>query len=96
MTEELLTPDELTDRCWAVTAAAAEGRHEDVDELLVTLPWDDLVTVVFTVAQLGVGLLSGGADPRDQEARARVADRLRGFLLERLAEREGPADDARG
>ncbi|WP_435272201.1 hypothetical protein [Streptomyces parvulus] len=93
MTEERLTPDELGDRCWAVLAAAAENRDDDVDELLVTLPWDDLVSVVFTVAQLGVGLLSGGADPRDQEARARVAETVRRELVQRLAERERPADD---
>ncbi|WP_411076656.1 hypothetical protein [Streptomyces sp. cmx-10-25] len=87
MTEEHLTPDELTDRCWAVVTAAAENRPDDIDELLVTLPWDDLVSVVFSVAQLGVGMLTRGADPRDEDARARVADRLRVLLLERAAGR---------
>lgn len=87
MTEEQLTPDELSDRVWAIVAAAAENRPDDVDELLVTLPWPDLVTVVFGMAQLGVAMLSQGADPYDEDARARVADRVRALIVERVAGR---------
>ncbi|MGW0630148.1 hypothetical protein [Streptomyces sp. NPDC002758] len=86
-TEEDLNPDQMEDRVWAILAAAAENRTDDISELLVTLPWPDMVEVVFYVAQLGVALLTGGAGPRDQEARARVAARLRALLLERQAGR---------
>ncbi|MGW1039640.1 hypothetical protein [Streptomyces sp. NPDC002547] len=92
MTEEYLTADEMEDRVWAILAAATENRPEDIDELLVTLPWPDLVEIVFFVAQLGVALLTRGADPRDQDARAKVATQLRALLVERLAARERPGD----
>lgn len=88
MTEEQLTPDELGDRVWAIIAAAAENRTADVDELLVTLPWADLVTAVSGLAQLGVAVLAQGADPYDTDARARVADTLRALIVERVAGRD--------
>ncbi|MER6484108.1 hypothetical protein ABT264_11270 [Streptomyces virginiae] len=82
MSEDHLTADELQDRAWAVLAAAAEDRPGDVDELLVTLPWDDLVTVVHTTARACVTILAG------PDGHARLADAVRGLLLERRAERE--------
>jgi hypothetical protein len=89
VTEEQLTEGELTDRVWAIVAAAAENRPDDMEELLVTLPWPDAMTVVFCVAQLAVAMLSQGADPYDTEARARVADQLRALIVERMAGRDG-------
>ncbi|MFD0138022.1 hypothetical protein ACFVIL_29280 [Streptomyces sp. NPDC127159] len=94
MTEEWLDQDELTARCWAVLAAVAEGRHEDVDELLVTLPWDDLVTVVCGIGSVAVGALAGPTGLDKATARERVADAARRLLMERIAKREGPPDDA--
>ncbi|WP_108986961.1 hypothetical protein [Streptomyces coelicoflavus] len=92
MTEELLSPDELTDRCWAVLAAAAEDRHDDVSELLETLPWPDLVTVVCGIGAFTVGAMAGRAGLDEATARADVAAVVRRELLERLARREGPTD----
>ncbi|MEU3033506.1 hypothetical protein [Streptomyces griseoaurantiacus] len=92
MTEEHLSTDELQDRCWAVLAAAAEGRDQDVDELLVTLPWADLVTVVCGIGSLAVGALARSFGLDEDTARGRVAEVARGLLAERLAAREGPAD----
>ncbi|MGA5339024.1 hypothetical protein ACPCK3_07395 [Streptomyces griseoincarnatus] len=92
MTEEHLTPDELGDRCWAVLAAAAEDRHDDVSELLEPLPWADLVTVVCGIGAFTVGAMAGRAGLDEPTARSRVAEVVRRELLERLAEREGPAD----
>ncbi|NEA78033.1 hypothetical protein G3I30_02640 [Actinospica acidiphila] len=92
MSEEHLTPDELTDRCWAVLAAATEQRHDDVDELLVVLPWDDVVTVVCGIASFTVGAVIGQADMDERTGRERLAEVVRRELLERLASRERPAD----
>ncbi|WP_405698202.1 hypothetical protein OHA99_26730 [Streptomyces coelicoflavus] len=92
MTEERLSPDELTDRCWAVLAAAAEDRHDDVDELLVTLPWPDLVTVVCGIGAFTAGAMAGRAGLDEATARTDVADVVRRELLERLARREGRTD----
>ncbi|MGW3392791.1 hypothetical protein [Streptomyces hydrogenans] len=94
MSDEILSSGELADRCWAIVTAAAENRPDDVGELLVSLPWPDLVTVVFGVAQLGVVLLTPGVDPRDEDARARVAEGVRALLLERAAGREPGRDGA--
>lgn len=88
MIEERLSPDELGDRVWAVLAAAAEDRDDDVDELLVTLPWPDLVTVVVGVAGLSVGFMAGGVFPPPDAERARLAEYFRALVLERLARRE--------
>lgn len=92
MTEEHLTDDELSDRVWAILAAAAEGRDQDVSELLVTLPWDDVVTVVLGIAGLSFGFMAGGVFPPSEAERARLAEHFRALLLENVAER-GPTDD---
>lgn len=81
--EDILTPSELEDRAWAVLAAAAEDRPGDVDELLVTLRWDDLVTVVHATARACVTILAG------PDGHARLADAVRALLLDRRVEREG-------
>lgn len=86
MNEDELTPAELEDRAWAITVAAAEDRAEDVDELLVTLTWDDIVSVVYAVARTSATILAG---PR---GRAELADAIRRQLLERQAERDGHGD----
>ncbi|MGW2584528.1 hypothetical protein ACWCYZ_24915 [Streptomyces virginiae] len=86
MSDDVLTPAELQDRAWAVLAAAAEDRPDDVNELLVTLPWDDLVTVVHATARACVTILAG------PEGHARLADEVRALLLERRAERERGSD----
>lgn len=83
MTEEDLDVPELEDRVWAILAAAGDNRPDDVSELLETLPWSDLVTVVFGVAELNVRLMSGG----DEQARGRLVERMRAHLLERAGQR---------
>ncbi|MGG8409949.1 hypothetical protein ACM614_26950 [Streptomyces sp. 12297] len=86
MSEEILTTDELEDRTWAILAAAAENRSGDVDELLVTLTWDDLVTVVHATARTCARVMVGPGS-LDQ-----LAEQVRGHLMERRAEREGLGD----
>ncbi|MGW1034314.1 hypothetical protein ACWD4Z_19255 [Streptomyces antibioticus] len=93
MSDEILTPDELHDRTLAILAAAAEGRADDVDELLVTLPWHDLVTVVFGIAQLGARIFAPSVPAMFEQTQTQAADRLRALLLERQAERPGDARD---
>ena len=89
VTEENLTADELQDRAWAVLAAVAEERGADVDELLVTLPWRDLVAVVYGIANVTVGFMAGSHDfPLTAAERTRVVVMLRGMLLNRAAGRD--------
>ncbi|MCX4557956.1 hypothetical protein OHA02_17310 [Streptomyces phaeochromogenes] len=92
MTEERLSNDELYDRCWAVFALAVEGRDDDVDELLVTLPWEDVITVVCGLGSMAAGAMGRGTGLDEVAARARVAGMARAMLMERLAARERPAD----
>jgi hypothetical protein len=94
VTEEQLTDEELQDRAWAVLAAAAEKRADDIDELLVTLPWDDMVTVVSLTATLCVGYMAGnGVFPPPEGELERTAEQLRALLLKRRAARESSHDD---
>ncbi|MFG2311172.1 hypothetical protein ACGFS9_21255 [Streptomyces sp. NPDC048566] len=90
MTEEHLTTDQLGDRVWAILAATAEGRDADVDELLVALPWPDLITVVCGLGALATGAVAGHAGIDHTTARGRVADAARGLLADRIAQRERP------
>jgi hypothetical protein len=90
--EEYLSPDEMEDRVWAVLAATAEDRDQDVDELLVTLPWDDLVTVVCGLGSVAAGAMARRTGLDAATARGRVAEVARTLLMERRAARERPAD----
>ena len=93
VTDRPLSDEELHARACAVLVATAENRDEDVDELLVDLVWGDLVTVMFTVANLALGYVAPrGWDVRDPAVRARLAERLRADLLARAARQGGPAD----
>lgn len=91
MTEEDLSAGELRERALAVIAAAAEDRDDDISELLATLPWDDLISVVYGVASLCAAHMAGSRFPPDPAAMALVADHLRGRIARCAAERtDGP------
>lgn len=76
-------------RVWALLAAVAEGRHEDVDPLLDDLDEDLLGDVVSGLASLALMGIAPGRDPRDPEVLAHIAEGLRGQLLG-LAAEDGP------
>ncbi|MFC8415698.1 hypothetical protein [Streptomyces coelicoflavus] len=77
----------LQARTWAVVAAVADGRRDDVAVLLADLTRDDITMIVTVMADVMVDGHVGAAPER----RALVGELTRRALLD-LAEREGPAD----
>ena len=91
VTEEDLDVPGLTARAMVVIATVAEGRTDDLDELLVTLRWDDLVTVMNAVADVTVQALAlvYGIDHRSPEGRQAVADQARRLAVRELSDDDG-------
>lgn len=79
-------------RVWAIMATVADGRTDDVDALLDDLNPTELGDVVSALADFALAtLMPPGADQRDPERRAQIAQALRAELLVWTA--EPPADD---
>ena len=78
----------LQARAWAIVAAVADGRRQDVAPLLEDLSGHDVAMLVTVMAEV---MVEGhvGADPARLAALARIT---REHLL-LLAARERPADD---
>jgi hypothetical protein len=89
-----VTNGQIIDRCWAILATVADGRYEDVGQLLADLDEDDLGHVVSSLAALAVGFLMPRGTPwTDTGRRDRVSATLRAELLRRALP-DGPPDDA--
>jgi hypothetical protein len=88
---ETLTEGELIARAWAVVAAVAEERTGDVDELLRTLRWPDLATVVYALGNLAVDLIAElrGLDCEAPEDRALVAEQARRLVMRGMTDGDG-------
>lgn len=90
MTDEALTDRELEARAWAILAAVADDRGADVDALLGTLLWSDLVAVVYAIAHVCVEFIAGTDDLTDAD-RERVGAQVRRILLRLTAEDDDPS-----
>lgn len=88
---ETLTEGELIARAWAVVAAVAEERTSDVDELLRSLRWPDLTTVVYGLGNLAVDLIADrrGLDCEAPEDRAVVAEQARRLVVRGMTDDDG-------
>lgn len=91
MTEESLTESEMVARALAIVATVADERGDDLDELLVTLPWPDLLTVVYAVANTTVETLAllHGLDAGTPEGRQKVAEQARRLAVRELSDDDG-------
>jgi hypothetical protein len=92
----VLTEHELRTRALAIMAAVADGRHTDVDPLIADLHPEDVGTLVSGLASLAVSSIIPWSRMGDPAALARVAEVLRGGLLERALADPGGSDAERG
>jgi predicted outer membrane lipoprotein len=88
---ETLTEGELMARAFAVLAAVAEERTDDVDQLLVTLRWPDLTTVVYALGNLAVDVIAElrGLDCEVPGDRAAVAEQARRLVVRGMTDGDG-------
>ncbi|MEU0671596.1 hypothetical protein ABZ330_01650 [Streptomyces sp. NPDC006172] len=83
-------PDEVTDRAWAIVAATAEERPEDVYRLFAELEQPTQVAVAYGLATaLMRALADAGTGPISAEHRALVADMARRQLIQRAGRDNG-------
>lgn len=82
--------DEVTNRAWAIVAATAEDRPQDVHALFCELAWPTQLAVMYGVATALVrSLADAGTGPITAEQRAMVADTARRQLIERAGRDDG-------
>ncbi|MGA5599865.1 hypothetical protein ACPCUF_02305 [Streptomyces griseoincarnatus] len=91
VTEEHLTESEMVARAAAILATVAEERGDDLDELLVTLPWPDMMTVMYAVGNVAVEALAllHGLDNETPEGRQAVAEQARRMAVRELSDDDG-------
>lgn len=79
----MTTPEAAATRVQAILATVADNRPADIDDLLADLTTEDISTVVFALANMALNAwMPPGANPRDPENRARVAEHMRQQLLQ--------------
>ncbi|MFF7734606.1 hypothetical protein [Streptomyces sp. NPDC007984] len=83
-------PDEVTNRAWAIVAATAEERPQDVHALFSELAWPTQLAVLYGVATALVrSVADAGTGEITAEHRVMVADMARRQLIQRADRDDG-------